>query len=56
MIILLDSAFFFKGKNGWIVLDQIRAIDSHRLVKKLGTIDKETIKKVKMVLKEMLVD
>lgn len=47
---------FFKGKNGWIVLDQICAIDSHRLVKKLGTIDKETIKKVKTVLKEMLVD
>ena len=32
----------FKGKNGLILLDQIRAVDKIRLVKKLGTIDKDT--------------
>ncbi|VAX10372.1 Death on curing protein, Doc toxin [hydrothermal vent metagenome] len=28
----------FKGKNGLILLDQIRAVDKSRLVKKLGTV------------------
>jgi len=32
----------FKGKNGLILLDQIRAVDKIRLVKKLGSIDKNT--------------
>ncbi|MCP4406969.1 MAG: type II toxin-antitoxin system PemK/MazF family toxin [Gammaproteobacteria bacterium] len=32
----------FKGKNGLILLDQIRAVDKSRLVKKLGSIDKDT--------------
>ena len=32
----------FKGKNGLILLDQIRAVDKVRLVKKLGVIDEET--------------
>jgi len=31
----------FKNKNGLILLDQIRAVDKNRLVKKLGTIDEE---------------
>lgn len=46
----------FKNKTGWIVLDQIRTIDKTRLVKKMGKIEKEQIRKVKDVLKEMLVD
>ena len=29
----------FKNKNGLILLDQIRAVDKTRLVKKLGSID-----------------
>ncbi len=29
---------WFKGKKGLILLDQIRAVDKSRLVKKLGTI------------------
>lgn len=29
----------FQGKNGFIVLDQIRTVDKTRLVKKLGKID-----------------
>ena len=32
----------FKGKNGLILLDQIRAVDKTRLVTKLGAIDKGT--------------
>ncbi len=32
----------FKGKNGLILLDQVRAVDKSRLVKKLGTIDEDT--------------
>ena len=34
----------FQGKEGMILLDQIRAVDKSRLVKKLGVID-ETIQK-----------
>ncbi len=43
-------------KKGWIVLDQIRTIDNQRLIKKIGTINNETIKEVKSIIKEMLVD
>jgi len=31
----------FKGKNGLILLDQIRVIDKSRLIKKLGVINNE---------------
>ena len=46
----------FQGKKGWIVLDQIRAVDKMRLVRNLGVIDERTIYKVKTVIQEMLVD
>ena len=46
----------FKRKTGWIVLDQIRAVDKARLIKKLGIIDSSTISKVKSVISEMLVE
>ncbi|AEE15599.1 type II toxin-antitoxin system PemK/MazF family toxin [Treponema brennaborense] len=46
----------FAEKQGWIVLDQIRTIDKVRLVKKVGKIETKTIKKVKEVLMEMLID
>jgi len=45
----------FQGKNGWIVLDQIRAIDKVRLVKALGKLDASKVKEIKDVLNEMLV-
>lgn len=32
----------FKGKNGHIILDQIRTVDKMRLVKKLGVLDSKT--------------
>ncbi len=43
----------FKGKSGQIVLDQIRAVDSARLVKKLGRISRTTASEVLAVLQEM---
>jgi mRNA interferase MazF len=45
-----------KQKNGWIVLDQIRTVDSLRLIKKIGTIEATAISEVKKIIKEMLVD
>lgn len=46
----------FQNKTGWIVLDQIRTVDKRRLTKRLGMIDRRTVRKVKSVIKEMLVD
>ncbi len=43
----------FGGKEGQIVLDQIRTIDKARLIKKLGSIDPETQLEVVRVLQEM---
>lgn len=43
----------FKGKNGQVVLDQIRTVDRSRLVKKLGSIDGKTGAVVLGVLQEM---
>jgi mRNA interferase MazF len=43
----------FKGKRGQIVLDQLRTIDSVRLVKKLGRISQKTASDVLAVLQEM---
>ena len=46
----------FKGKEGWVVLDQVRAVDKRRLIKKLVQIDQETISTIKSIVREMLVD
>ena len=46
----------FKGKDGWVVLDQIRTVDKARLIKKLGRLLPETVLTVKAVIQEMLVD
>ena len=43
----------FAGKQGQIVLDQIRTVDKIRLVKKLGKIKESEAKKVAQVLQEM---
>ena len=43
----------FQGKNGQIVLDQIRTIDKKRLVKKLGVINPKTQSKVLALLQEL---
>jgi mRNA interferase MazF len=43
----------FKGKAAYIVLDQIRTVDSVRLTRKLGRIHKRTGSEVLSVLQEM---
>ena len=43
----------FQGKDGQIVLDQIRTVDKIRLAKRLGTISAATQKAVLAVLAEM---
>ncbi len=42
-----------QGKEGQIVLDQIRTVDKTRLIKKIDTINKRTQLKLHKVLNEM---
>ncbi|ASB50321.1 growth inhibitor PemK [Alkalitalea saponilacus] len=44
------------NKKGWIVLDQIRTIDKQRIYKVLDGLTVRDIEKVKMTIKELLVD
>jgi mRNA interferase MazF len=44
----------FKGKNGQVVLDQIRTVDRARLIRKLGRLDSKTSAQVLEVLQEMV--
>ncbi len=44
------------SKTGWIVLDQIRTIDKQRIYKTLDNLTDSEIGKVKMTIKELLVD
>lgn len=46
-------AYRFGGKNGQVVLDQIRTLDQTRLIKRLGRLDAKTSAKVLEVLGEM---
>jgi mRNA interferase MazF len=46
----------FQGKDGLIVLDQIRTVDKTRLVKKLGSIDDGDRKAVLSLLLEMFAE
>ena len=43
----------FQGKQGQIVLDQIRTVDKTRLVSRLGKIDRQTQTEVLSILGEM---
>lgn len=43
-------------RDGFVVLDQIRTVDQSRLLKKVGKLSISTVNKVKITLKEMLVD
>ena len=43
----------FQGKAGQIALDQMRAVDKARLVRKLGTVSAHTAQQVSSVLVEM---
>ena len=46
----------FQGKDGQIVLDQIRTVDKLRLVKKLGRVDASIQREVLAVLAEMFAE
>ena len=46
----------FQGKDGQIVLDQIRTVDKTRLVKRLGQINTTTQKAVLALLAEMFAE
>jgi mRNA interferase MazF len=43
----------FQGKQGLVVLDQIRTVDCSRLFKKLGRLDRKTAAHVLDVLQEL---
>lgn len=43
----------FEKKNGLVLLDQIRAVDKTRLVKKLGDVDESTSKEIANMLVNM---
>lgn len=46
----------FEGKDGHIVLDQLRTVDRGRLVKRLGRVPPATLAKVLRVLQEMFAE
>jgi mRNA interferase MazF len=46
----------FQGKQGQVVLDQIRTVDKSRLVQKLGRIDKSTQREVLVTIAEMFAE
>ncbi len=46
----------FQGKDGQIVLDQIRTVDKARLVRRLGRIDDQTQTQVLSVLAELFAE
>lgn len=43
----------FQGKQGQVVLDQIRTVDKRRLIKKIGRLDSKTQVKLMTTLIEM---
>ena len=43
----------FESKDGFVLLDHIRAVDKSRLTKKLGVIDQDTQHKICKTLQEM---
>jgi len=45
----------FRNKAGQVALDQLRAVDRQRLVKKLGTVTDKTAQAISSVLVEMFI-
>jgi mRNA interferase MazF len=46
----------FQGKEGQVVLDQIRTVDKSRLVQELGRIDRATQREVLVTIAEMFAE
>ncbi len=44
---------YFQEKNGLVLLDQIRAIDKSRIVKKIGKVDNKKAQEISNILVEM---
>ena len=44
------------GKDGWIIIEQIRTIDKARILKVLDKLSAKEIEKVKSVIRETFVD
>jgi mRNA interferase MazF len=53
-----NKIYFFdlslKGKDQQAILSQVRTLDSLRLVRKKGVLDKETFEKLKKVIRKLL--
>ena len=45
----------FQGKRGQVALDQLRAVDGERLVRRLGSVPSKTAQRVSAILVEMFV-
>lgn len=43
----------FQRRNGHVALDQLRTVDTERLVRRLGTLDSDTVAQVLRTLQEM---
>ncbi len=43
----------FENKNGLVLLDQIRAVDKTRVIKKIGTVEKRKAKEISKILTEI---
>ena len=46
----------FQGKHGLILLDQMRALDKQRLVKRLGAVPAPTLKSTLSVLRNVFLE
>ncbi|MEA2980727.1 MAG: mRNA interferase MazF [Alphaproteobacteria bacterium] len=46
----------FSGKEGLILLEQIRALDRRRLIRRLGTVDRHALVALLATLREMFAD
>ncbi|GHS96351.1 mRNA interferase [Planctomycetales bacterium] len=44
------------GKNGWIMLDQIRTVDKQRLAARIGGLNGNNIREVKRIIQQLLVE
>ncbi len=46
----------FQQRNGYVAVDQLRTVDTERLVKRLGKLDANTVGEVLRVLQEMFAE
>jgi len=46
----------FQNRNGFVALDQLRTVDTERLVTRLGRLSPAVVRQVQQVLQEMFAD